>query len=114
VLTGLPLPLGANAVRLDLDRQHGPGTVQRLVNVLHASLRHARTHHARSSEYAWKWSSRKLPLRELGEQYLDLYVSSLTDDATGRGERAIHEFHRRAAAIGALPAIEAVHLLSAQ
>lgn len=111
VMTGLPLPLGANAVRMDLDTTHGPGTVARIVALLYQSITHARRHHAESAAYAWTWAKKKLADPALADQYLDLYVSDLTHDMGQRGLAAVHAFHARAGSIGALPSIEPVSVL---
>lgn len=112
VLTGLPLPLGANAVRMDLDELHGPGTLGRVVGLLHRSLLHARKEHAQSAEYAWTWARKKLAMRSQGDAYLGMYVSALTDDCGQAGLHSIHAFHKRAAGIGALPDIVPIELLA--
>jgi len=44
---GLPMPLGTNAVRADLDQRLGPGTLKEVTRLLHASIRYALAHPGR-------------------------------------------------------------------
>lgn len=95
--TGLPLPLGANAVRADLDQTHGPGASQRVVDALWASLTCAAQHHDESAAYAATWAAAKGVDAALCARYLAMYVNRLTLDprdgaAGGEGERAVRVF----------------------
>lgn len=87
--TGLPMPLGANAVRRDLDDRHGPGTLARVATLLHASIRYALDHRAESIEYARTWS----PLKDDSSlnRYIDFYVNDLTLDCRPLGARAAEQ-----------------------
>jgi 1,4-dihydroxy-6-naphthoate synthase len=107
--TGLPLPLGANAVRLDLDARHGAGTFDRVVALLRRSLVHASEHHERSAAYATTWAMHggKLADPALARRYLAMYVNRYTlaqtpaDAATV--QRSIDVFWNRCARAGLLP-----------
>ncbi len=107
--TGLPLPLGANAVRADLDLQHGPGTRQRVVDALWCSLQHAAANHQESAAYAATWAAHKLADAALARRYLAMYVNRLTldprDEAHGsEGPRAIRVFAHHAHQAGLIAA----------
>ncbi len=93
-ITGLPLPLGGNAVRRDLDHRCGPGATTRVVNLLDASLRHAHHDRDRSLDYARRFAP-ELD-RAATDRYLNMYVSPLTLDCGDRGQQAIEELLRRA------------------
>lgn len=89
--TGLPLPLGGNAIRRDLDERFGPGTLGRVTAVLARSIRHALDHRSHGLEHA-----RRLPGGMSGtmavedvDRYVGLYVNDLTLDAGERGRAAI-------------------------
>lgn len=84
--TGLPMPLGASAVRRDLDERIGPGTLGRVARLLHTSIRHALAHRAESLAYAKAWS----PLKDDAEleRYIGYYVNDLTLDCRPLGARA--------------------------
>lgn len=107
--TGLPMPLGANAVSRDLDRRFGPGSLADVVSTLNRSLRHALDHRAESKAYAATFSPLKSDA-EL-EKYLKMYVSDLTIDAGERGRTAIERLLSEAAALGVCQHIGAVELL---
>lgn len=96
--TGLPLPLGANAVRLDLDARFGAGSLQRVVDLLDASVRFALEHRSRSLEYARLFS----PLKDDWslDRYIQTYVSRWTVDCGEAGERAIRLLLQRGAEAG--------------
>jgi 1,4-dihydroxy-6-naphthoate synthase len=85
--TGLPLPLGGNAVRRDLDRRYGAGTLGSLVELLDRSVRYSLRHRERSLAYALGWAP-ELSIGQI-ERYIEMYVSELTVDLGAEGERAI-------------------------
>jgi len=89
--TDLPLPLGLNVVRRDLDDRHGAGTVARLGGVLLASVKHAVAHPAecRAHLQANKGGRTEWDDPELVDRYLAMYVSALTVDMGERGLAAI-------------------------
>lgn len=100
-LTSLPLPLGGNAVRRDLDQRFEPGAAARVVTLMDRSLRHALAHRDRSLEYARRFAP-ELD-RAAADRYLSMYVSPLTLDCGRTGERAIEELLRRAHQLNLLP-----------
>lgn len=89
--TDLPLPLGLNVVRRDLDAQHGAGTVRRLGEVLSASVRHAVSHPVECREHLQRHKGSRTEWDDPGlvDRYLAMYVSALTVDMGQRGRRAI-------------------------
>lgn len=107
--TSLPLPLGGNALRRDLDQRFAPGVTQRLVNVLDRSIRHALTHRERSIQYAMQFAPELS--RSGAERYIDMYVSKLTMDCGSIGKSAIERLLSEAARLGLCPAISQVDLL---
>lgn len=114
--TDLPLPLGGNAIRRDLDAQHGQGTVAEIARLLKASLEYAIAHRSESMDYARTFS----PLKDdvsLG-RYLDMYVNRWTRDMAGgeaigegvqgdRGVRAIERLLAMGAKCGVLTSVPA-------
>lgn len=80
---GLPLPLGGNVVRRDLDARFGPRSLTRVAGLLEQSIRHALAHRAESLAYA-RTFSRDLSDEQL-DRYITMYVSPLTLDAHPRG-----------------------------
>lgn len=95
--TDLPLPLGLNVVRRDLDARHGAGTVARLGEVLSASVRHAVAHPAECREHLQRHKGTRTEWDDAGlvDRYLAMYVSALTVDMGDRGRRAIEHLLTR-------------------
>lgn len=106
---GLPLPLGANAVRRDLDARFGSGTLQRVVNLLDASIRHALAERIESLAYAKTFS----PLKDDAtlDRYIALYVNRYTVNARPDGVRAARIMLSAAAELGVVPAIGEFEML---
>jgi 1,4-dihydroxy-6-naphthoate synthase len=99
--TGLPLPLGANAVSRRLEDRFGPGTLKRIVRTLKASLDYSLANRAESLAYAKTFS----PLKTDAElnRYIDMYVNRWTVDAGPEGIEAVQLLLRRGADLGLLP-----------
>lgn len=85
--TGLPLPLGGNALRRDLDERFGPGTCREVAGTLLRSIRHSLQHRDESIRYAMGFAPEID--RAQADRYIDMYVNDLTIDARvvreGRG-----------------------------
>lgn len=107
--TGLPLPLGGNAVRRDLDSRFESGFTTRVVDVLYASLEHARRHHDRSLDYCMRFAPELT--RDRAEKYIQMYVSDLTIDAGEVGRSAIQRLLDEGSALGLCPGPGMVKLL---
>jgi 1,4-dihydroxy-6-naphthoate synthase len=93
--TGLPLPLGANAVRRDL----GAPAIHRLTEVLRESIAYALDHRAEALAYAARFG-RGLD-DDLNDRFVGLYVNDLTRDYGEEGRAAVRELLGRGEAIGA-------------
>lgn len=91
--TGLPLPLGGNVLRRDLDARFGPGTLECVAAMLARSITHALEHR---DEGISRIANRYPDLdRATLDRYLSLYVSPLTVSAGEIGQRAITELLHR-------------------
>ncbi len=90
--TGLPLPLGGNAVRRDL----GPDIMRQISRLLKESIRYALDHRQEALTYALQFG-RDLD-RTLADQFVGMYVNDWTLDYGPRGRAAVsrllHEGHR--------------------
>jgi len=93
--TGLPLPLGANAVRRDL----GADAIASLTDVLRRSIAYGLEHRAEALAYAARFG-RGLDA-ELNDRFVGMYVNDLTRDYGEEGRAAVRELLRRGEAIGA-------------
>lgn len=96
--TGLPLPLGGNALRRDLAERLGADGPGRLAGVLRRSIDHALSRRAQGLDYAMGFA-RDIS-RERADRFISMYVNELTVDCGSRGERAIRTLLGRAAAAG--------------
>lgn len=99
--TGLPLPLGANVIRRDLDDTYGPGAEAEIVTLLQQSLEYAMSNREESIVRAQAWS-RGLNA-SITAEFVDLYVNRWTLDYGDRGREAVRELLTRAADAELLP-----------
>lgn len=106
----LPLPLGVNAVRLDLDELHGPGTLDAVTDLLEQSVRHAMDHRKQSLAYAAGFG-RGLDA-EQADAFCAMYVNRWTLDFGPDGRKAVHTFLREAAERGIVPACPEIGVLA--
>lgn len=95
--TGLPLPLGGNAVRRDLGR----GTIERLGGLLRDSIRFGLEHRAEALNYALQFG-RGLD-EEDGDRFVSMYVNERTLDYGEDGRRAVQLFLDRGYQAGLIP-----------
>lgn len=109
--TGLPLPLGANAIRRDLERRFGPGSLARITRVLARSIRHAMEHRELGMEIAGRHAATPDAPAALIERFVGMYVNELTIDPGEAGERAIALLLRRGRDAGLCPDPGEIELL---
>ena len=109
----LPLPLGLNVIRRDLDDRFGEGACVEVSALLSASVRYATDHLDESKAYLRLHSEGRPEWNDdaLVERYLGLYVSRLSVDMGQRGERALHAFLNLGAARGFVPRCDAITVL---
>jgi 1,4-dihydroxy-6-naphthoate synthase len=99
--SGLPLPLGVNAVRRDLDARHGAGTQRRVNRLLMASIEHAMAHREQGVAYALRFA--RGMEASLAGTFVDMYVNRWTLDCGPRGREAVDRLLSEAAAAGLSP-----------
>ncbi len=95
--TGLPLPLGANALRKDL----GPEVIADVHRLLLASIRYGLDHRDEALDYARQYG-RGLD-REKADRFVGMYVNQWTLDFGPRGRQAVRELLVRGHAAGVIP-----------
>ena len=95
--TGLPLPLGANAIRRDLPGQ----TISDVVRLLHASIKYALDHREEALDYALEYA-RGLR-RDDADKFVGMYVNDWTLDFGDTGRRAVRELLQQAYDHGIVP-----------
>ncbi len=96
--TDLPLPLGGNAIRRDLEAQYGAGTLAEIATAQLRSIRYALEHREEAVEFALRFG-RGLD-RELADRFVSMYVNRLTVDLGARGRAGVQTFLERAEAAG--------------
>jgi len=95
--TGLPLPLGGNAVRRDL----GPETMARLTRLVRESVRYSLEHRAAALEYALSFA--RGMQRQVADRFVGMWVNQRTLDCGSDGREAIQLFLDRGHAAGVIP-----------
>jgi 5,8-dihydroxy-2-naphthoate synthase len=93
--TGLPLPLGVNVVRRDVERLH------ELSEVLRDAIQAGLDNRADALEYALQFG-RGIDAA-VADRFVSMYVNELTRDYGDEGRSAVAELLRRGSEIGAFP-----------
>src|SRR5580692_4697949 len=104
--TGLPLPLGANAIR----RKLGDDLGQQVSRVIRESVSYALDHREAALNYALQFARDMDPT--LADKFVGMYVNRWTLDYGEEGRRAVRELLARGAAAGLLPRGVPVEFLS--
>ncbi len=99
--TGLPLPLGGNAIRRDLDDRFGDGACEEVTGILSQSIAHALVEREESVAYAMQ-HARGLD-SATADEFISMYVNRLTIDAGERGLEAIQALLSLAHHMGLCP-----------
>jgi len=97
--TGLPIPLGLNAVRRDL----GPQMTERVRDALLASIREAQAHEDEALDYALQFG--RGVDRETGRIFVRMYVNDDTLDLGEEGRAALESLYARAVERGIFEAV---------
>jgi len=104
--TGLPLPLGANAIRRTL----GPDLGRQVARIIRESISYAMEHRESALEYALQFARDMDP--DLADKFIGMYVNRWTLDYGEEGRRAVRELLSRGAAAGLVPSSFRVEFLS--
>jgi 1,4-dihydroxy-6-naphthoate synthase len=97
--TGLPLPLGVNAIRKDL----GPAVARDVHALLRASVEYGLEHREEALSYALSFG-RGLS-RSKADQFVEMYVNQWTLDMGPLGRRAVARLLAEGHAAGVIPAL---------
>lgn len=95
--TGLPLPMGGNAIRRDLD----PETMQEVSHFLRESIRFSLNNREDALEYAMQFARDMDPA--LADRFVAMWVNDLTLDYTGRGREAVRRLLSEGFSCGIIP-----------
>jgi 1,4-dihydroxy-6-naphthoate synthase len=97
--TGLPLPLGGNGIRSDLDR----ALKRRLCGLLSASIAYGLDHRREALSYAVRYARGLEDDPERSDRFVGMYVNDWTRDYGEAGRRAVQLLLDRGFAAGLLP-----------
>jgi 1,4-dihydroxy-6-naphthoate synthase len=95
--TGLPLPLGGNAVRRDL----GPEVMARLTRLVRETVRYSLAHRADALRYALGFARGMDPA--VADRFVGMWVNDMTLDCGPRGREAVQTLLDRGHAAGIIP-----------
>ncbi len=95
--TGLPLPLGGNAVRRDL----GPELASRLTRLVRETVKHSLAHRAQALEYAMSFA--RGMETGIADRFVGMWVNDMTVEMGERGRRAVQLFLDRGFEAGVIP-----------
>ncbi len=95
--TGLPLPLGANAIRKDLDAE----TIRDVHRLLKESIEYGLRHRCEALDYALQFG-RGLD-RAKADRFVEMYVNRWTLDFGPRGRQAVAQLLARGHIAGVIP-----------
>jgi 1,4-dihydroxy-6-naphthoate synthase len=95
--TGLPLPLGGNAVRRDL----GEDVMRRLTRIVRETVRYSLDHRQEALAYAMSFARGMDP--GVADRFVGMWVNDMTLDCGERGRRAVQELFDRGHAAGVIP-----------
>jgi 1,4-dihydroxy-6-naphthoate synthase len=104
--TGLPLPLGANAIRRRLGAELGG----RVARVIRQSVSYALEHRDAALDYAMQFARDMDP--SLADKFIGMYVNRWTLNYGEEGRHAVRELLARGATAGLVPPSSEVEFLS--
>ena len=95
--TGLPLPLGANAIRRDL----GVDKIRRITSLIKQSIQYSLEHREGGLAYAMNYA-RDMET-ELADRFVGMYVNDYTLDYGEKGRAGVRELMERGYKSGVIP-----------
>lgn len=95
--TGLPLPMGGNAIRRDLD----PDIIRQVSQSLRDSINYSLAHREDALQYAMQFARDMDP--ELTDRFIAMWVNSLTLDYGERGREAVRRLLADGYSCGIIP-----------
>jgi 1,4-dihydroxy-6-naphthoate synthase len=99
--SGMPLPLGINTIRRDLDDKYGQGTMEQVTGDLNRCLQFSLDHRDDALAHALGCGRGLTP--ELTERFVGMYVNDWTVDLGSFGRSAVRTFLQEAHQAGLVP-----------
>nr|AUN36434.1 menaquinone via futalosine step 4 protein [uncultured bacterium] len=96
---GLPLPLGGNAIRRDMDGE----LKKKVSHLLRESIRYALDHREEALDYAMEYARGLETERGMADQFVGMYVNERTLDYGDDGRRATQLFLDKGFEAGVIP-----------
>ena len=96
---GLPLPLGGNAIRRDLE----PELERRVSHYLRESIAYALEHRAEALDYAMEYARGLESTRDRADTFVGMYVNERTLEYGDDGRRSVQLFLDRGFEAGVIP-----------
>lgn len=100
--TGLPLPLGGNAIRKDLGAEH----IRRIADLLKLSIDYALNNRAEALGYAMKYGRNLTD--EQADKFVGMYVNDYTLDCGPKVEQALQLLYTRASEKKLIPPVNKI------
>lgn len=97
---GLPLPLGGNAIRRDLE----PELAKRVSHLLRESIRYSLEHREEALDYAMEFARGLETQRDKADEFVGMYVNQRTLELGDDGRRAVQLFLQRGVESGVITA----------
>jgi 1,4-dihydroxy-6-naphthoate synthase len=104
--TGLPLPLGGNAIR----RALGPEVGRNVAKAIRQSVAYALEHREAALNYALQFARDMDP--DMADKFVGMYVNHWTLGYGEKGRQAVRELLRRGVDAGVIPTLPATDFLS--
>ncbi|MBX3291130.1 MAG: ABC transporter substrate-binding protein [Acidobacteria bacterium] len=95
--TGLPLPMGGNAIRRDL----GPDLMKQVSKHLHRSIMYSMENRENALAYAMQFARDMAP--EMADRFVAMWVNDLTLDYGERGREGVRRLLREGVEAGIIP-----------
>ena len=96
---GLPLPLGGNAIRRDME----PALQKRVSHLLRESIRYSLEHREEALDYAMEYARGLETQRDMADRFVGMYVNQRTLDYGEDGRRSVQLFLDKGFEAGVIP-----------
>ena len=107
--TSMPLPLGGNAIKKDIDSRFYAEATSKITDLLLQSIEYAMANREKSLAWATQWG-RGIDMA-CTDEFVEMYVNRWTLDFGENGKKAVQQFLSDAASVGAVPEIATVEFV---
>ncbi|HIA71368.1 MAG TPA: ABC transporter substrate-binding protein [Phycisphaerales bacterium] len=107
--TSMPLPLGGNAIKKDIDSRFDADATSKITGLLLQSIEYAMANREQSLAWATQWG-RGIDMA-CTDEFVEMYVNRWTLDFGENGRKAVQQFLSDAASVGAVPEIATIEFV---